>query len=508
MTINFQAMTKLPTVRAPTPTSFIPILVGARPVDNFSLVQLRPPVENTQVSAGFNLKRRIIASKFGKLKHQKSKPTEAMMRVVTVLNRSTKFKRFVFTSSLFDEKNRILVDIQPRKNSRPLCSHCGVAGPTYDTASEPRLFEFIGIWGFPVFFVYRMRRVNCPHCGVVVEDVPWSTGKHHLTDIYRCFLAHWAKKLSWKEVADSFRTSWEKVYSSVKHVVDYGLENRRLDNITAIGVDEIQYSRGHRYLTLLYQIDPHCRRLLWLGEERTQKTMDKGLLELDREHRRKHTQLDDPEAKGLLERIQYVCSDMWKAYLNVIARRLKAAVHILDRFHIMQHFGKALDKVRASEAKRLNKEGHEPVLCKARFCFLKRRENLTEKQSGRLSELLSMNLRSVRAYLLKEDFQRFWEYKHPAWAGKFLDRWCDRTMRSRIEPMKDIAKMLRSHRELILNWFRAKKRFNSGVVEGLNLKWNLTVRKSFGFRTPEALKTASFHQLGELPEPRFTHRFY
>jgi transposase len=74
--------------------------------------------------------------------------------------------------------------------------------------------------------------------------------------------------------------------------------------------------------------------------------------------------------------------------------------------------------------------------------------------------------------------------------------------------MKDIAKMLRSHRELILNWFRAKKRFNSGIVEGLNLKWNLTVRKSFGFRTPEALKTASYHQLGELPEPEFTHRFY
>ena len=119
-----------------------------------------------------------------------------------------------------------------------------------------------------------------------------------------------------------------------------------------------------------------------------------------------------------------------------------------------------------------------------------------------------MNLRTVKAYLLKEDFQRFWDYTYPAWAEQFLHRWCFRTMRSKIEPMKDIAKMLRRHQGLILNWFRAKKQFNNGIVEGLNLKWNLTVRKAFGFRTFNALQIASFHQLGDLPEPQFTHEFY
>ena len=95
-----------------------------------------------------------------------------------------------------------------------------------------------------------------------------------------------------------------------------------------------------------------------------------------------------------------------------------------------------------------------------------------------------------------------------ALAWLFLDRWCFRTMRSNIEPMKNIARMLRRHRELILNWFRANKQFNNGIVEGLNLKWNLTVRKAFGFRTFNALQIASFHQLGDLPEPQFTHEFY
>ena len=91
---------------------------------------------------------------------ENSNPFEAMMRLVTVLNRCSKFKRFVFASAHFDEQDRIVVSIEPRKNSKPECSECGCAGPTYDTAARPRLFEFIGIWGFPVFFLYRMRRVS------------------------------------------------------------------------------------------------------------------------------------------------------------------------------------------------------------------------------------------------------------------------------------------------------------------------------------------------------------
>ena len=134
------------------------------------------------------------------------------MRLITVLNRCTKFKRFVFEESRFDEHGRIMVSLRPRKNSRAACSGCGQLSPTYDTATDARLFEFVPLWGFPVFLVYRMRRVACKGCSrVVVEKVPWSTGKHHLTDIYRCFLAQWAKKLSWAEVARSFRTSWDNV---------------------------------------------------------------------------------------------------------------------------------------------------------------------------------------------------------------------------------------------------------------------------------------------------------
>ena len=121
--------------------------------------------------------------------------------------------------------------------------------------------------------------------------------------------------------------------------------------------------------------------------------------------------------------------------------------------------------------------------------------------------MLQYNLRSVRSYLMKEDFQQFWNYTYTASAAKFLDAWCTRAMRSKIDPMKKMAKTLRNKRELLLNWFRADGASSSGVVEGFNNKLKLITRKSYGFRTQKAYETALYHNLGALPEPKFTHLF-
>ncbi len=174
---------------------------------------------------------------------------------------------------------------------------------------------------------------------------------------------------------------------------------------------------------------------------------------------------------------------MWKPYPNVIALKASEAIHVLDRFHIMAHMNKAITQVRTKEAKRLKANGYVPYLKGIGYCLLKRPENLTESQEVKLAELLRYNLTSVRAYLLKEGFQGFWKYVSPAWVSKFLDRWCTRTMRSKIQPMKRVAQMLRTHREFLLNWFRARGTVSAGVVERLNNKLKLTLRKAYGFRT-------------------------
>jgi transposase len=122
--------------------------------------------------------------------------------------------------------------------------------------------------------------------------------------------------------------------------------------------------------------------------------------------------------------------------------------------------------------------------------------------------LLRYNLKTVRAYLLKEAFQQLWDYSSPAWAGKFLDQWCFQVMRSRIEPMKKITRSLRQHGELILNYFRAQKLLSSGVIERLNNKAKVTMRKSYGFCTFRTLELALYHSLAKLPEPESTHEFF
>jgi transposase len=356
-----------------------------------------------------------------------------------------------------------------------------------------RRFEFVPVWGMAVYFVYRMRRVDCRRCGVKVEKVPWGHGRSRLTTTYRWFLASWAKRLSWQEVADVFHTSWQSVFRSVRMAVAWGMLHRKWGRIQAIGIDEIAWQKGHKYLTLVYQIDEGHKRLLYVADERRERSLERFFWIMP-----------SRTARG----IRFVCSDLWKPYLTVVAEYASQAVHILDRFHLMTHFSKAIDEIRADEARRLKQDGYEPVLKHSRWCLLKRPENMTKKQTAKLAELVQYNLRTVRAYLLKEDFQRFWEYVSPTWAGHFLDEWCTRTMRSKLEPLKRVSRMLRGHRTLILNWFRARGTISAGVVEGFNNKAKLTTKKAYGFRTIHAIETALYHQLADLPEPQFTHRFW
>lgn len=429
------------------------------------------------------------------LNEQSSRNKREQVQLKTILNKCEKFKSFVIGEDKFVKvagKDVIEVEVAPRKNSQAICSGCERAAPGYDRLAARR-FEHIPILGFRTFFVYQMRRVECGGCGVKVEQVPWGEGKRELTKSYMQFLAHWAKTLSWQEVADNFETSWEKVFQAVEWVVVWGLAHRELSGIKALGVDEVARQKGHKYLTLVYQIDRQATRLLWIGEDRTKETIGRFFDFLG------------AERSGALE---FICSDMWKPYLTVIKERAGQALHILDRFHIVAKLNQAIDEVRAGEQRRLHEDGYEPVLKQSRWCLLKRKENLTPKQEIKLREVLKYNLRSVRAYLLKEEFNLFWEYVSPRWAGIFLDRWTTMVMRSQLEPMKKVAKTIRNHRELILNWFRAKKQFSSGTVEGLNNKVKVTMRNSYGFRTYKCTEIALYHALGNLPTPPTTHRYY
>jgi transposase len=282
----------------------------------------------------------------------------------------------------------------------------------------------------------------------------------------------------------------------VEWYVQWGLAHRKLEGVKSIGVDDLHWgqSKGaNSFLTVIYQIDTHCRRLLWVGKKRTQATLRRGLAALGSE---------------VVGGLRFVCSDMWRPYLNVIAAKASQALHVLDRFHITMHLNQAVDQVRRAESTRLRGRPMAKRLKKMRWKLLRKGSRVRGRAKHKLCGLLYAKLGTGRAWMLKETFQDFWRYRSLFWAKAFLDVWTTRALRSRLEPMQKVARMLRSHEKLILNWFKAKGEISNAAVEGLNNKIRVVTRRSYGFRTYDAMEIALYHTLGKLPEPdEFSHGF-
>ena len=301
--------------------------------------------------------------------------------------------------------------------------------------------------------------------------------------------------MSWRQTARAFQTSWEAVSRSVGGVVQWGLAHRQREGIPAIGVDEMHWGKGPRagqFLTVIYQIDSPSRRWLWVGRRRNQATLRRGLAALG------------PAGVGGR---RFVCSDMWKPYLNGIAAQAGPALHVLDRFHIAMHLNQAVDQVRRGESARRSGKPAGARLKKMRWKLLRRGRRVRGHARDKLNALIGSRLATARAWLRKESFPHFWTCNSVAGAGGFLNYWCPRALRSRLEPMKRVARMLRTHEELIWNWFRAKGEVSSGPVEGRNNQIRVVTRRSYGFRTCDAMETALYHTSGRLPEPETTPRF-
>ena len=424
------------------------------------------------------------------------------LQVKTLLNDIQHLPGFVYSDVRRGERRHgrpapVEITLRAHGGMPARCSRCQKPAPGYDQLPL-RTWLFVPCWGLVTDFLYAPRRVQCPEHGVVVEHLPWSEGKRPATRALMGFLARWARLLSWRDTARQFHTSWECVYRSVEWFVQWGLAHRKLEGVEAAGVDEIQWQKGQgtdSFLTVIYQIDPHCRRLLWVGKRRTQAALRQGLAALGAE---------------VVQGLRFVCSDMAKPYLQVIAAEIGHALHILDRFHITMNLNRAVDKVRRQECGRLREaaSGQAGRLKNMRWKLLRKGSRVRGQARLQLQALVASKLATARAWILKETFQHFWSYKSVTWARYFLEYWTTRAMRSRLEPMQKVARTLRAHQNLLLNWFRAKGELSSGAVEGLNNKIRVVTRRSYGFRTYEAMETALYHTLGRLPEPdESTHRF-
>ncbi len=422
------------------------------------------------------------------------------LQVKTVLNAIQRFPGFVFRDIRLqrhrDGRPRCIeITVQPHPAIAAKCSRCLKPAPGYDRL-EQRSWLFVPLWGLVTWFLYAARRVHCPEHGVVVEHVPWSDGKRPVTIAMMCFLSRWARRLSWRETARAFGTSWECVYRSVAWFVQWGLVRRQLEGIESIGVDEIHWGKSKRadnFLTVIYQIDRPLPGGCCGWAVAHQSHLAPGLGGFGRAGR-----------AGIAFCVQRHVAALPDRHRGQGRPGLACAGPL--SYHLAFEPGRGRSPPRrkwaaagASPGREAQENALEP---------LRKGSRVRGRAKRRLYGLLQSKLATGRAWMLKETFHDFWRYRSLTWAAASSDVWTTRALRSRLEPMKKVARMLRAHEDLLMNWFKAKGEISAGAVEGLNNKIRVVTRRSYGFRTYDAMEIALYHTLGRLPEPNeFTHTF-
>jgi transposase len=334
----------------------------------------------------------------------------------------------------------------------------------------------------PLKLLYRPRRVACPRCGVRVEDFPWAEPWARVTTALSNAVAVLARELSWQGTAREYGLNWKSVATIVRRAVQYGLKHRARPPVHVIGIDEVSRRKGQVYLTVVYDLER--RVLLWVGDDRTEEAV-RPFFTQEMGKRRCRT-------------LHVVCMDMWAPYAKLVRDYAVNAQVLFDRFHIVKHLSEAVDGARRELWRRLTSK--EKVEVKGtRWLLLKNPWNLTNDQKERLSTLVRWNSPLVRAWYLKESFQLFWGYRQSWRAKQHLLKWMNAAMRSRLEPFKKFARMLRSHLEGVLAW--TETRFSNGAVEGMNNKIKSISHRSFGFRSATNFIAAIYHCCAQLPLP-------
>jgi len=347
---------------------------------------------------------------------------------------------------------------------------------------EEREWRDLSMRKVPLKLCYRPRRVECPRCGVRVEEFPWAEPWARVTTALFNAVARLARELSWQGTARHYDLNWKSVATIVKRAVEYGLRHRARPPVHVIGIDEVSRRKGQVYLTVVYDLER--RVLLWVGQDRTEEAV-KPFFTKEMGARRCHT-------------LRVVCMDMWAPYAHLVREHATNAQILFDRFHIVKHLNEAVEEVRRSEMRRLSAKEKVPFK-RSRWLLLKNPWNLTGEQKERLSTMVRWNTPIVRAYYLKEAFQLFWDYKQPKRAKDHLEKCMRSAMCSRLEPFKKFVRMLRTHLDGILSW--TKQRVSNGAVEGMNNKIKSISHRSFGFRSADNFIAAIYHCCARLLLP-------
>jgi transposase len=388
------------------------------------------------------------------------------VRVTTAFNRLLALQGARVIDVLFGPAE-VTVRVALRRR-RAACSGCGqVCRQIHDRAW--RRWRHLDLAGQRCLVEYELRRVRCADCGVRVEAVPWARPRARHTRDFEDLVAFCAQQMAKEPICRLLRIGWDTVGAIVERVVADHLDAERLAGLVMIGVDEISYRRGQRYLTQV--CDHRTGAIVWASPGRNAATLQAFFDELGEN----------------AQSIRAVSIDMNGGYEKAIRHGLPDAQICFDPFHVVQLAGRAVDDVRRAEWNTAGKSktGHGRWVKGLRWSLLKAPEKQTVRQLAALHEVSSANRRLYRAFLLKEELRLLYHLDDPALAEPHLTAWLAWASRSKLKPFVKLARTLRARRDGILAAIRLG--LTNGRMEGLNSKVRLLSHRSFGFHGPEPL---------------------
>lgn len=388
--------------------------------------------------------------------------------------------------SLSVEEKRVEISLQ-HLGGPVTCPECGAECSIADHAPE-RTWRHLDTMQFETRLCARVPRANCKTCGVKTTEVPWA-GKHsRFTLLFEAFAIQVIQACgNVKNAATLIGLDWDSVHRIMERAVERGLERRELESLDYLGIDEKSFRRGHSYVALL--VDLTGSRVLEVVEDRTEEAANHLWKVLSDQQK---------------EQIEAVATDMWPAFVNSIASNAGQADVVHDRFHISKHLNQAVDQVRRQEHKALKQAGDDR-LTGSKQLWLFNPENLNEDRWIEFEALKDQELKTSRAWAIKEQFRWLWEYRYAGNARKFFHRWYGWAARSRLKPIIKVAKMLKRHLDHILTYFR--HRITNAMSEGFNSRIQSIKSQARGFRAFENFRTRILFYCGKmdlLPDD-FTH---
>lgn len=371
--------------------------------------------------------------------------------------------------------------VKPYKNGC-LCPVCKRRGRIVRTAGNLRRWRDLVVCGWSVSFFYCPKEIWCPTHGRTQEAIPWADTYARVSYRFEYIMLVYCQLMSQKSAAKILHVPKSTLSDLLHRTIARLRDGHRIRGLKTIGIDEISYCKGHKYATVVYDIDRAC--VVWVGKGKGRETIDSFFTEA----------LSDYQKK----KIQWACCDMSQTYIGAIEHHCPNATLVLDRFHIVKALNEAVDEVRKEQWREASADERK-ALKGLRWLLFLHSSNRSKKDSRILNALRKGNRRIHRAWVLKDEFEHFWEYRAPWAAEKFLKRWSTTALKSRLEPIRNFVKMLRKHMHRILPFIESG--ITNAKAEGLNRVIRIVKNRASGFRGLPAFIDMIFLTVGDVDLP-------